>query len=806
MLNQRSDKLTNTSMAVQPVSPSQQAAESGLIKIMDEFFHVQQEKLALYLEEYPQYAAGNVMVPERLKPDHSNMFDRKMNVKAALSSAGKTVYRHAKEMARMLEPNITNTKRITGFCFGAANPAAVAALTYPQAMQSNQALIQMMEEKNQLTTFEPHSQAFMSVTNTLLDYSRNLLATEDKLFGTDSAWDKESDSLKLHISFFRNEEKEHREGFDGSRVHDLFHFDEIAQLIMHLDEMGKIAIEKNAMIDTDYNFSKDDYNNHPYLLTPKHLRWIIKELTLGIRNIATNYYKQNMYHQYSLYTNEEIKEWARMIATFVLTSNIKTLFTTEELLDFLVDTLRLGSQYGDLTNPTKRFDDKTKQIESGGFFYSYLDDRDYSREGVEFIKSLSPYFSSNYLVERLKVEKELADKFFYNLFVFVPQRGSYVINTTIHYTSVLFGIDELLELCKVHGKNANSDSVFFTAYCRITAQKKSHAAFKQFTDFCNDVITDLNEPGQNLYEILELKKGASLEEVKRAYRKLALQYHPDKNTDEGAAEKFKQINEAYARLSHFLGPKQSSKEAEVKQEEETKQEEVNEAAETNSTTEILHLDKSLSEPEKIANQAIQQVETITMDTRSSDPSKAAQNLPLETTVPTKEVKNETSDLSAYFQQHAHDAPKWNEVALIDIGPLTMSEHDQNKKNREMKELFLRKLDEVLDDTTITREKILEIFSAIRDPKGPYAYIHTQRNQPWDNFRLLFKSNRNDETKFWHTRTFQQAVKKLKDAYLDNKFPIADKKKPQQEIFLNYFRGNSPLHVSTQTSTRKRFKG
>ena len=55
---------------------------------------------------------------------------------------------------------------------------------------------------------------------------------------------------------------------------------------------------------------------------------------------------------------------------------------------------------------------------------------------------------------------------------------------------------------------------------------------------------------RDYYEVLGLQKGASDDEIKKAFRKLAMKYHPDKNPgDKVAEEKFKEINEAYAVLS-----------------------------------------------------------------------------------------------------------------------------------------------------------------------------------------------------------------------------------------------------------------
>jgi molecular chaperone DnaJ len=55
---------------------------------------------------------------------------------------------------------------------------------------------------------------------------------------------------------------------------------------------------------------------------------------------------------------------------------------------------------------------------------------------------------------------------------------------------------------------------------------------------------------RDYYEVLGVDRDASQEEIKRAYRKLAFQYHPDHNKDKDAEEKFKEINEAYEVLSN----------------------------------------------------------------------------------------------------------------------------------------------------------------------------------------------------------------------------------------------------------------
>jgi curved DNA-binding protein CbpA len=57
------------------------------------------------------------------------------------------------------------------------------------------------------------------------------------------------------------------------------------------------------------------------------------------------------------------------------------------------------------------------------------------------------------------------------------------------------------------------------------------------------------------YNVLELNKTASLDEIRKSFRTLALKYHPDKNKNAGAKEKFMKIVEAYEVLCDSKGKK-----------------------------------------------------------------------------------------------------------------------------------------------------------------------------------------------------------------------------------------------------------
>src|SRR4051794_26279755 len=59
-----------------------------------------------------------------------------------------------------------------------------------------------------------------------------------------------------------------------------------------------------------------------------------------------------------------------------------------------------------------------------------------------------------------------------------------------------------------------------------------------------------NMAKRDYYEVLEIERTVTAEEIKKAYRKLAVKFHPDKNPgDKTSEERFKEIGEAYEALS-----------------------------------------------------------------------------------------------------------------------------------------------------------------------------------------------------------------------------------------------------------------
>jgi curved DNA-binding protein CbpA len=63
------------------------------------------------------------------------------------------------------------------------------------------------------------------------------------------------------------------------------------------------------------------------------------------------------------------------------------------------------------------------------------------------------------------------------------------------------------------------------------------------------IIGVLSQDKKDYYALLGVPRNASDREIKKAFRKLAIKYHPDKNKDKGAEEKFKELAQGFLYLT-----------------------------------------------------------------------------------------------------------------------------------------------------------------------------------------------------------------------------------------------------------------
>lgn len=96
--------------------------------------------------------------------------------------------------------------------------------------------------------------------------------------------------------------------------------------------------------------------------------------------------------------------------------------------------------------------------------------------------------------------------------------------------------------------SATSPGLVFKKFSQFLRKNVKNKAFlqKRFSLFTR--VTSYTLDIFQCYEILGLKQGASVQEIKQAYRELALRYHPDRNTVEESQTRFTQIADAYQTL------------------------------------------------------------------------------------------------------------------------------------------------------------------------------------------------------------------------------------------------------------------
>jgi hypothetical protein len=106
---------------------------------------------------------------------------------------------------------------------------------------------------------------------------------------------------------------------------------------------------------------------------------------------------------------------------------------------------------------------------------------------------------------------------------------------------------------------------------------------------------------------------------------------------------------------------------------------------------------------------------------------------------------------------------------------------------------------------LNRSDIIAIFNELKNPNGKYEFIHEQRHSGWDSLRFKFKSGRESgqgEANFWHTATYQKAIKLLKQAYVARLHDgLGNVSEADHNAIIDYVRGNTAFKPA-QTATRR----
>jgi hypothetical protein len=122
-----------------------------------------------------------------------------------------------------------------------------------------------------------------------------------------------------------------------------------------------------------------------------------------------------------------------------------------------------------------------------------------------------------------------------------------------HYSACIDATSSLVDKIRIMGEQTSYTSEKARKECMKTMEEESKAFKKDMDDYekkwesraFSGFISDSNAPHR---AVLGVREGASVAEIASAYRKGALEFHPDKNSAPGARQRFDEIKAAYDAL------------------------------------------------------------------------------------------------------------------------------------------------------------------------------------------------------------------------------------------------------------------
>ena len=339
---------------------------------------------------------------------------------------------------------------------------------------------------------------------------------------------------------------------DYSRIKEALGDGYLAKLILHLRESELLKQQQTSSALVSYQvknrnlfFTPEQVKHYRYLLSENHLKWIKHRIMMVI------YFSS----EYRLESKEESDERKKSTAILILTTNLRSLFSALELCE-IVDSLTYfyfkeevaHTDYG--KSNTANVVNLITDIKTH-FTRRYLNEQ-HAPKASKFFESLAPFFEFKIIIEKFKQERASAEFLFIVLFGDKNQKEKLEkLNDPHPYPiqegSAFLEYDDLVDICGTHF-DENKNDIFTRAYKILTGQDKPNINSPHTR---NVSATDIEQA----FVYLGLSVTATLDQVKKQYRKLVIQCHPDKNPDNPqAAARFIEINKYYEILSTHLTP------------------------------------------------------------------------------------------------------------------------------------------------------------------------------------------------------------------------------------------------------------